>query len=136
MSIGIGRGPDRSLEAAQDALTSPMIDVPLAGANGILFNIVGNDNLTLHEVNKAAEFIKRVAAPEANIIFGVAHDPEIPPNEVKITLVATGFTSNNQICVADVNPGITVKEPGNERQLSGSPVMPPSLADQQLPEQP
>ncbi len=93
MSIGIGRGPNRSLEAAQAALTSPLMDVPVAGANGILFNIVGSDTLTLHEVNEAAEFIRRVATPEANIIFGVAYHPSIQPNEVKITLIATGFAS-------------------------------------------
>ncbi len=77
MSIGVGRGPNRSLEAAQAALTNPLMDVPVVGATGILFNIAGNDNLTLHEVNEAAKYIRRAATPEANIIFGVANDPAI-----------------------------------------------------------
>lgn len=134
MSIGIGRGPHRSLEAAQAALTNPFIDVPVAGAAGVLFNIVGSDTLTLHEVNEAAEFIRRVATPDANIIFGVAHDPAIQPNEVKITLLATGFTSGIKIPDVNVKPLVIVNEPGNEHSLSEPPVVPTAPPEQRLPD--
>jgi len=92
MSIGIGSGKNRAIEAAKDALASPLLDVSIEGSKGVLFNVVGGSSLTLFEVNEAAEVIKQAVDPEANIIFGVAHDPNMD-NEVKITLIATGFRS-------------------------------------------
>ncbi len=92
MSIGIGSGKNRAIEAAKDALASPLLDVSVEGSKGVLFNVVGGSSLTLFEVNEAAEVIKQAVDPEANIIFGVAHDPNMD-NEVKITLIATGFRS-------------------------------------------
>ena len=92
MSIGIGTGKDRAAQAAKDALASPLLDVSIEGSKGVLFNIVGGSSLTLFEVNEAAEVIKQAVDPEANIIFGVAYDAKMD-NEVKITLIATGFRS-------------------------------------------
>jgi cell division protein FtsZ len=92
MSIGTGMGGDRAVEAARDALSSPLLDVSLDGSRAILFNVVGGTNLSLHEINEAADVIKQAVDPDANIIFGVAHDPTME-KEVKITLIATGFTS-------------------------------------------
>ncbi len=92
MSMGMGTGQHRAVEAAKEALSSPLLDVSLAGSRGVLFNVVGGSSLTLFEVNEAAEIIKQAVDPEANIIFGVAHDPNME-REVKITLVATGFAS-------------------------------------------
>lgn len=92
MSIGVGSGKNRAIEAAKDALASPLLDVSIEGSKGVLFNVVGGSSLTLFEVNEAAEVIKQAVDPEANIIFGVAHDPNMD-NDVKITLIATGFTS-------------------------------------------
>jgi len=92
MSIGVGSGKNRATDAAREALASPLLDVSIDGSNGILFNVVGGSSLTLMEVNEAAEVIKQAVDPEANIIFGVAHDPSMD-NEVRITLIATGFTS-------------------------------------------
>jgi len=93
MSIGKGTGNNRALDAAKMALSSPLLDVSIRGARGVLFNIVGSDNLTLFEVNEAAELIRAHVDPDANIIFGVAHSSEMA-NEVRITLVATGFSAN------------------------------------------
>ena len=101
MSIGTGRGPNRAVEAARSALNNPLPGIPIAGATGILFKVVGSDSLTIHEVKDAAEFIRQVAAPEANIIFGVALDPAIDANEIRITLIATGFTRCNQEAAPD-----------------------------------
>jgi len=92
MSIGTGSGKDRAVNAAKEALASPLLDVSIEGSKGVLFNVVGGTSLTLFEVNEAAAVIKQAVDPDANIIFGVAHDPNMD-NEIKITLVATGFTS-------------------------------------------
>ena len=92
MSIGRGSGQNRAIDAAREALASPLLDVSIEGSKGVLFNVVGGSSLTLFEVNEAAEVIKQAVDPEANIIFGVAHDPTMD-KEIKITLIATGFAS-------------------------------------------
>ena len=92
MSIGTGSGKNRAADAARDALASPLLDVSLDGSKGVLFNVVGGSSLSLMEVNEAAKVIKDAVDPEANIIFGVAQDPEMD-KELRITLIATGFTA-------------------------------------------
>jgi len=92
MSMGRGSGQNRAVDAAREALASPLLDVSAGGSKGVLFNVVGGSNLALVEVNEAAEVIKQAVDPEANIIFGVAHDPSMD-KEIRITLIATGFAS-------------------------------------------
>jgi len=92
MSIGIGSGKNRAMDAAKEALASPLLDVSIDGSRGVLFNVIGGSSLTLFEVNEAAAVIKEAVDADANIIFGVAHDPNMD-KEIKITLIATGFTS-------------------------------------------
>jgi len=92
MSMGRGTGQNRAIDAAKEALASPMLDVSINGSKAVLYNIIGGSSLTLFEVNQAAEVIKQAVDPEANIIFGVAHDPDMD-NEVRITLITTGFTA-------------------------------------------
>ncbi|MFC2041158.1 cell division protein FtsZ [Chloroflexota bacterium] len=99
MSMGRGSGQNRAVDAAKEALASPLLDVSAAGSKGVLFNIVGSSSLTLYEVNEAANVIKQAVDPEANIIFGVAHDPGMD-KEVKITLIATGFISKSGLAGA------------------------------------
>ncbi len=96
MSIGVGSGKNRAVEAAREALASPLLDVSVAGSKGVLFNVVGSDSLALFEVNEAAQVIKEAVDPDANIIYGVVHDPTME-NELKITLIATGFTSKTEV---------------------------------------
>jgi len=74
MSIGTGTGKNRAVDAAREALASPLLDVSIDGSKGVLFNVIGGSSLTLFEVNEAADVIKQAVDPEANIIFGVAHD--------------------------------------------------------------
>lgn len=88
MSIGVGTGQDRAVDAARNALTSPFLEVQVAGAKAVLFTITGGSDLTLFEVNRAAQFISQAVDPQANIIFGVTIDPKMQ-NELKITLIAT-----------------------------------------------
>jgi cell division protein FtsZ len=90
MSIGHGSGQHRAVDAAEAALASPLLDVSIDGARGVLFNVTGGSSLTLFEVNEAAQIIGKAVDPEANIIFGVSFDPNTD-NEVKLTLIATGF---------------------------------------------
>ena len=92
MSIGRGSGQNRAIDAAKEALDSPLLDVSIDGSKGVLFNVVGGNSLTLFEVNEAAEVIKQAVDCDANIIFGVAHDPNMD-KEIRITLIATGFIS-------------------------------------------
>jgi cell division protein FtsZ len=92
MSIGIGAGKNRAIDAAKEALASPLLDISVAGAKGVLFNVAGGPGLTLFEVNDAAEAIREAVDPAANIIFGVVHDPSMK-EEVRLTLIATGFAS-------------------------------------------
>ena len=92
MSIGRGSGQNRAVDAAKQALASPLLDVSINGSKAVLFNVVGSTSLSLFEVNEAADIIRQAVDPEANIIFGVAHDPEMD-NDVRITLIATGFVA-------------------------------------------
>jgi len=92
MSIGRGSGQNRAVEAAKQALASPLLDVSINGSKAVLFNVVGGNTLTLFEVNEAADVIRQAVDPEANIIFGVANDPAME-SDVRITLIATGFVA-------------------------------------------
>jgi cell division protein FtsZ len=93
MGSGFGRGEKRALDAAQMAITSPLLeDVSINGATGILVNITGGPDLTLSEVNEACSLVHDAADPDANIIFGSVIDPNLS-EEVRITVIATGFQS-------------------------------------------
>ncbi|MBI2887686.1 MAG: cell division protein FtsZ [Chloroflexi bacterium] len=93
MAIGWGTGEDRAAEAARAAISSPLLDVSIDGASGVLFNVTGDESLALHEVNEAAEIIAKAVDPDANIIFGTVIDPRMD-GKLKITLIATGFQGN------------------------------------------
>lgn len=90
MGIGIASGENRSAEAARLAISSPLLETSIEGAKGVLFNITGGQNLTLFEINEAAEIIHQAADAEANIIFGANVDDNMG-DEVRVTVIATGF---------------------------------------------
>ncbi len=90
MGIGRASGENRAVLAAQQAIDSPLLEVSIDGARGILFNVIGGNDLSMHEINTAAETITNAADPDANIIFGATISPDIE-DEVIITVVATGF---------------------------------------------
>jgi cell division protein FtsZ len=90
MAIGRGTGDNRAQDAANQAIHSALLDISIDGARSILFNIKGGDDLSLFEVNEAAETVRANAHPEANIIFGAVIDPEMR-DEVQLTVIATGF---------------------------------------------
>jgi len=120
MSIGKGSGQYRAVDAAKSALGSPLLDVSISGAKGVLFNVVGNDNLSLFEVNQAAEIIKQAVDPDANIIFGVVRD-NLMDKDIKITLIATGFEisplTGNKVNEAEMNGYIKELKSEGEEQM-------------------
>ncbi len=95
MGIGRATGENRALEAARQAVASPLLEINISGAQGILFNITGGANLTLWEVTEAAEEIRAAADPEANIIFGTSFNERLG-EEVMITVIATGFDARRR----------------------------------------
>lgn len=90
MGIGRASGDDRAVKAAQQAVESPLLEVSIDGARGILFNVIGGMDMSMHEINLAAETITSAADPDANIIFGATINPDLE-GELIITVVATGF---------------------------------------------
>jgi cell division protein FtsZ len=90
MGIGRASGDNRAVEAAQQAVESPLLEVSIDGARGILFNVIGGDDMSMHEINTVAESITDSADKDANIIFGATINPELE-GEIIVTVVATGF---------------------------------------------
>ncbi len=95
MGIGHGAGDSRAEDAAKQAVSSPLLETSIDGAKGILFNITAGKDITLQEVQKAAEIVRAAADPGANIIFGVVRDDTMA-GEIKITVIATGFGGKTQ----------------------------------------
>lgn len=93
MGIGRASGDDRAVKAAQQAVESPLLEVSIDGARGVLFNVIGGMDMSMHEINAAAETITAAADPDANIIFGATINPDLE-GEVIITVVATGFDAS------------------------------------------
>ncbi len=90
MGIGVGKGENRMVDAAKQAIASPMLETSIDGARAVLINITGGPDTSIIEINEAAQLITQAADPEANIIFGAGID-EAMTDEVKITVIATGF---------------------------------------------
>jgi cell division protein FtsZ len=130
MGIGRASGENRAIQAAQQAIDSPLLEVSIDGARGILFNVIGGQDLSMHEINQAAEAITAAADPDANIIFGATISPELE-GEVIITVVATGFDASyfaNRAASAVIDTTPAIKpvsvEPGtviaaNEHDMAG-----------------
>jgi len=93
MGIGRASGENRAIAAAQQAIESPLLEISIDGARGVLFNVIGGNDLSMHEINAAAEAITSAADPEANIIFGATVNSDLD-GEVIITVVATGFDAS------------------------------------------
>lgn len=97
MGIGVASGDNRAIDAAQAAIASPLLETSIEGARAALINITGGPDLTLAEVNEATELIQQATDSEdANIIFGVVHDPRLE-GEIRITVLATGFDQRNAV---------------------------------------
>jgi cell division protein FtsZ len=95
MGVGLGTGESRATTAARTAISSPLLEVSIDGARGILFNITGSENMTMTEVSDAAAMISQHADPDANIIFGATVDKSLG-DQIKISVIATGFDGNSK----------------------------------------
>src|SRR6266496_1658428 len=93
MAVGKGSGDERAKKAAEDAISSKLLDITIDGARGVLFNVSGGPNMTLFEVNQAAAIIRETAHPDVNLIFGAVIDPNMG-DDIRITVIATGFERN------------------------------------------
>jgi cell division protein FtsZ len=116
MAIGHGRGEGRAIEAARSAMASPLLDAPIEGATRVLLNITGGNDLTLQEVQAAADFVSNLVDPEANIIFGMVTDPKMD-DEVRVTVIATGLTSGTDSIEKSLEEMLAIapEDPGYQR---------------------
>ncbi len=105
MGVGIASGERRASEAAQKAINSPLLDISINGAKGILFSITGGPDMTMFEMQEAAKTIYDVADKDAKIISGTTVDEDMPPGEIKVTVIATGFPNSNRY-----SPGFTSRD--------------------------
>jgi len=129
MGTGQGRGENRAMEAAQQAISSPLLDnISIAGATGVLINITGGEDLTLGEVTQISEAIHDAAGDDAEIIFGAVNDPAMH-GEVRITVIATGFDKTG--AMADALAGVQRPAAGvlpfRDRGARPTPVPPPGF---------
>jgi cell division protein FtsZ len=131
MAIGVGRGEHRATDAAREAIASPLLEVDITGATGVLFNITGPDNLSLQELDQAARTIAEVVDPEAEIIFGTAIDESLD-DEVRITVIATGFTGRALGMRQTVAATIAEPEPIKLADIQPDPVL-DELSEADLP---
>jgi len=100
MGIGIASGENRAGEAARIAINSPLLDISINGARGVLFSIAGNDDLTMFEIQDAAKVITESMDPDAKVIFGTIKDEKLNKGEVKVTIIASGFPEDQQDQIA------------------------------------
>jgi cell division protein FtsZ len=114
MGIGRASGENRAVEAARQAISSPLLEVNINGAQGILFNVTGSSTLSLYEVTEAAEEIRAAADPEANIIFGTSFNERLG-DEVMITVIATGFDGRRTTSRAAAGAAATSSTDGTAR---------------------
>jgi cell division protein FtsZ len=123
MSIGTANGEGRAVEAAKAAINSPMLDVSIEGARGVLFNITGGTDLTLREVQQASEVISRAVDPEANIIFGMVTDLKME-DEVRVTIIATGLPTIDASTLRDESISEFLREAlGEDSELDLPPFL-------------
>lgn len=121
MGIGRASGEDRAVKAAQQAIESPLLEVSIDGARGVLFNVIGGNDMTMHEINTAAETITNAADGDANIIFGATISPDLG-EEIIITVVATGFDdsyfTNRKADTVESKPAKDKSSPKEDEEIA------------------
>lgn len=120
MGIGYGTGDSRAAEAARAAIDSPLLELSISGAKGILFNITGGNDLSMFEVDEAARIVTEAADPEANIIFGAVIDDTFT-GQVKCTVIATGFDEHkSSVAMATATPSMRSLPYKKQEEAKGS----------------
>ncbi|HEY3312693.1 MAG TPA: cell division protein FtsZ [Anaerolineales bacterium] len=131
MAVGHAEGDDRARLAAEQAISSQLLDITIDGARGVLFNVTGGPNMTLFDVNQAAAIIRETAHPDVNMIFGAVIDPNMA-DEIRITVIATGFErASMPRRVVDQRPAANASHKPADRQAAGSSPMRPQPERQQ-----
>lgn len=131
MGIGVGSGKSRAREAASQAISSPILESSIDGARGVVLNITGGSDLTLHEVNAAAETVYEVVDPNANIIFGAVIDEKMQ-GEIRITVIATGFTGEAQSAPSAIKETVYPRRPLTPTPPPPTPTVEPRNRQQEL----
>ncbi len=126
MGIGMGSGKSRAREAAMTAISSPLLETSIDGARGVLLNVTGGSELTLHEVTAAARIISDAVDPDANIIFGAVIDDRMQ-GEVRITVIATGFDGKERVAPASSKASETKETPVKGRPPTTAVDLPPTM---------
>lgn len=144
MGIGSGSGENRAAVAARMAIASPLLEISVDGAKGVLFNITGGNDLSMHEVDEAAKLIAAAVDPDANIIFGATIDEKMV-EQVKITVIATGFDETRKTLQGLTRPYTdqlkrtdeVMEEGTHEHEINEPPIQPPmpAAADDKLPDE-
>lgn len=150
MGIGSASGENRAIEAAKMAINSPLLDVSINGARGVLFSIAGGEDLTMFEIQDAAKVITESVDPNAKVIFGTVRDDKLKKNEVKITVIAAGFPEGvlpgevtgsqlnsqaKQVPFNTTNPEINrVKDESKGRIFNSIPTSAPTLVKEKIEE--
>ena len=132
MAIGSGHGEQRAVEAARQAISSPLLEVDITGATGVIFNVTGPPDLGLQELNTAARAIAEVVDPEAEIIFGAAVDESLQ-DEVRITVVATGFSGVRQSLSGLMDSAVNLDPSLRPEAPADAALLPDPLTDSDLP---
>ncbi|MFY9457429.1 MAG: cell division protein FtsZ [Candidatus Spechtbacterales bacterium] len=114
MGIGKASGEERAIEAARLAINSPLLEISIDGARGVLFSISGGEDITMYEINEAAKVITDSIHPEAKIIFGAVLDDHLKKGELKVTVIATGFS--------EAEPSIRNTEGNSEKKETSSQI--------------
>lgn len=143
MAVGHGSGDSRMVDAVNEAIASPLLEVSIDGAKGVLLNVVGGEDLGILEVYEAADIVAKAADPDAQIIFGAVIDPTFPAGQVKLTLIATGFdttrpnvqrsrsfpaaTTNNHQPSAQQPVPVQSAQPSAQPARPAAPVQPPRV---------
>lgn len=109
MSIGIGSGENRMVNAVKEAIDSPLLEVTIDGARSVLLNVTGGEDVTIFEVQESASIIEEAVDPNANIIWGLLIDPNFPRGQVKVTLIATGFDEEKRPVATAAEPPRSVR---------------------------
>jgi cell division protein FtsZ len=122
MGIGTGVGENRAQTAARSAIASPLLEISMDGARGVLFNIIGGPDLTMNEVDEAAKIIASAADPDANIIFGATID-ESMHDQLKITVIATGFDQARQTLKEFMTTSVPNMQPNPIKSIEMEPAI-------------
>jgi len=139
MGVGEAQGPDKAQKAVEAAIDSPLVEVNIDGARGVLINITGGPDLTMAEIEESAKTITAHVAPDANVIFGTSINPELK-DKIKVTVIATGFDPNKNSSYSSYKKPIVLQKPLLSEIEAENPVAPvldskmkDIMADQEVP---